>query len=205
MKIVLVDLGLGNVGSHENMLSFLGYRNVVVSSIKDDILDADRLVLPGVGHWTKACEQLDELDLRKAIVHRVTRDKVPILGICLGMQLLFESSEEGTGRGLALIRGSVKRFTEKKDYVYPHMGWNVVDDSMGKSVLLGDKRDETNKFYFVHNYHCVPEGSSVTALYSDYSERFCSIVEEENIYGTQFHPEKSHRYGMNLYKRFLSE
>jgi glutamine amidotransferase len=202
--IIIVNYGLGNLGSISNMLRKIG-AEARVSSDPEMIESADKLVLPGVGAFDSGMHNLDSSGIRMALGHAVLDHKVPVLGICLGMQLLMESSEEGTLPGLGWIKGRAIRF----DFVghrcsprpVPHMGWN--DINILKPSLLLRELEPDARFYFVHSYHveCASEHVMATAHYG-YS--LPAVIQQDNISGVQFHPEKSHRYGLAVLRAFAS-
>ena len=202
MKVGIVNVGMGNVASIQRMLERVGSIGQYVSSRKDCV-ESEALILPGVGHFDEAMRALHNADLREPIIDRVLRDKVPILGICLGMQLLCRRSEEGSEAGLGLVDADVKKFqhpTESKLKV-PHMGWNVVRPSTPNPLILNAEEDQ--RFYFVHSYRVVPDDPSVVIGTAEYGDEFCAAFQKGHIFGVQFHPEKSHSFGMALMKRFV--
>ena len=197
--IVIIDCGIGNTASVANMFRRVGHE-VLVSADTEEVISADKLVLPGVGAFDHAMHQLDKLGLVAAI-GEVVEKATPILGICLGMQLLFERSEEGQLSGLGLVPGYVKRFSfEEEKLKIPHMGWNVVHPARN-SLLFTDDEQEL-RFYHVHSYHAVCESQDDVTAVTHYGYDFTSAVERCNVMGVQFHPEKSHRFGMELIKKF---
>lgn len=202
IKIVIIDYNMGNLGSIRNMLKKLGVSALISSNIAD-ICTADKLILPGVGTFDKGMENIHCLNIFDIINRKVLVDKTPILGICLGMQLLTESSEEGNSSGFGWIKGKTKRFNLSDPKLkIPHMGWNevkIVDEnnSLVKNLVQG------TRFYFVHSYYVVPDDKSTCLLTTEYGEDFVSAISCERIYGVQFHPEKSHKYGMNLLNNFV--
>jgi imidazole glycerol-phosphate synthase subunit HisH len=202
--IIIIDYGVGNVGSILNMLKKIGIR-AKTSAAPDDILRADKLILPGVGAFDHGMRQLTESGLTQLLNKRVLEDKCPILGICLGMQLLSRRSEEGELPGLGWLDADTRRFqfgAAFGDLKIPHMGWNEVRDT-GRSTLFAGF-DHVPRFYFVHSYHvCCDRPEDVIAT-SIYGHEFSAAVGKDNIMGTQFHPEKSHRYGMQLLRNFSS-
>lgn len=204
-KVVIVDYGMGNPGSIRSMLRYIGFPSVVTSS-DQDIVDADKIVLPGVGAFDSAMRNIQERKLLQALNKRVLMDKIPALGICLGMQILTHRSEEGSMPGLGWIPGKVVRFrfdhgTDKLKI--PHMGWNSVSP-IKSSPLFADMPEEM-RFYFVHSYHVVCDNKEDVLCATHYGFEFCSGIEHGNIFGTQFHPEKSHRYGMQLLENFVKK
>lgn len=200
--IVVVDYGMGNVGSVANMLRKVG-TEAVASADLDVIRNAPKLILPGVGAFDAAMNRLHERGLVAILNRRVLEDRVPILGICLGMQLMTDSSEEGRTTGLGWISGGTRRFNfdglDPRPRV-PHMGWNVVEQA--RPTPLFEEMYDQPRFYFVHSYHVYCSNQEDVMLTTEYGYRFVSGVSRGNIYGVQFHPEKSHKFGMQLIRRF---
>lgn len=201
--IVIVDYGLGNVGSVLNMFKRLRI-NAKISCNKEDIEMADKLILPGVGSFDKGMENLESLGLIQLLSERVLIKKVPILGICLGMQLFTKSSAEGILNGFGWIDAETKKFsfnTAATNIKIPHMGWNYLKLKKESKLFLNYDELES-RFYFVHSYcvHCNNEDDILSETI--YGITFTSSIQKENIFATQFHPEKSHKYGLNLLKNF---
>lgn len=199
--VYIINYGLGNVGSIINMIKFIGY-NPCITSVPSEICKAKKLILPGVGAFDAGINSLKEKKLDHAIIESVKNNGATILGICLGMQLLMESSEEGSCRGLGLVPGKVYRFSiEDKSLRIPHMGWNIVRPL--KSAKLIELETKEQRFYFVHSYFvdCFDKNDIVGV--TDYGGEFTSILERDSILGVQFHPEKSHRYGARLLQKFM--
>jgi len=198
--IVIVDYGLGNLGSIMNMFKKIGVPSVIGSN-SNQILEAEKIVLPGVGHFDRAMDSISESGILEALTQKAQVEKVPILGVCLGMQILTQGSEEGERLGLGWIPAKTVRFKhESSDFKVPHMGWNFVRANKPHPLLKGF--DETFRFYFVHSYHVVVDSIQNSLLSTKYGYSFDSAIFHENIYGVQFHPEKSHRFGMHLLKNF---
>lgn len=199
--IVIIDYEMGNIGSVSNMLKKIGRKSEITRS-PEKIQQADHLILPGVGSFDSGVEQLEKLGLVELIRKKVQIDKTPILGICLGAQLLLEKSEEGQKAGLGLVQGEVIRFQLQADSKLriPNMGWNQIEKV--KSNKLVDVLPENPRFYFVHSYHFKMAQSEDQLLMSEYGYSFCSAFQHENIAGVQFHPEKSHKFGMSLLRNF---
>ena len=198
--IVIIDYGLGNIASISNMFRKLGIE-AVISSDLDIINDAEKLILPGVGAFDEGMRQLSSYGFLDILNKKVLEEKTPILGICLGVQLFTKSSEEGKIDGLGWINVETKRFNfSNKDLKIPHMGWNSVEQK--KSSKLFNDVHENPRFYFVHSYHLACSNQQDVLATSDYGFEFVSAVEVGNIYGVQFHPEKSHKFGMRLLKNF---
>ncbi len=202
--IVIVDYGMGNLGSIFNMLRRVGCENMEISSDEKKILTSEKLILPGVGNFTQAMTNLNKLDLISVLHHKVIKEKVPIMGICLGMQLLFNTSEEGNCRGLGWVQGHVAKFDSKKsgsNFKIPHMGWNKIN--IKKNDPMIKNLSEESKFYFVHSYHAICKDRRDVLMTTDYMHDFHSGIASNNIYGFQFHPEKSHKYGYQIFKNFI--
>lgn len=202
--VTVAHLGIGNVGSVLNMLRHLGH-TARVTSDPDEVAAADKVLLAGVGHWETAVRQMDELGLRQPLEDVVARG-VPTLGICLGMQLLLGSSEEGSGAGLGFVPGEVVRFRETADAKgqplrVPHMGWNVVHPQAPEDPVVARLEPES-RFYFVHSYHADRVPPENVLLTAPYGYEFVCGVRHENVWGFQFHPEKSHHFGMALMRAF---
>lgn len=205
-EIVIIDCKIGNIGSIINMFKKIGVK-AKPSSDKDEILAADKLLLPGVGAFDNGMRSLRKAGLIEILNQKVLVDKTPILGICLGMQLLMQKSEEGTEEGLGWLDGEVKKFdfgANSDKLKIPHMGWNMVHPLQTDS-LFHEMGEEEKRFYFVHSYHVVCENSDDILATTRYGYEFTSSVHKDNIYGAQFHPEKSHKFGMNLLKNFAEK
>ena len=199
--ITIVDYGMGNLGSIQNMFKRMGVASCITSDC-DVIAKSSKILLPGVGAFDHAMKKINGSDLRQVLDHKALVERVPILGICLGMQLLTRSSEESELPGLGWIDASVKRFPKKRELKVPHMGWNVVVQS-NSNVLTKDLPDES-RFYFVHSYCVTVDNERDSILKATYGITFDAGVAKGNIYGTQFHPEKSHKFGMKLLNNFAS-
>jgi glutamine amidotransferase len=201
--IVIIDYGMGNLGSIHNMLFRLG-KESLISSNKMDILRADKLVLPGVGSFDRAVTNLRELDIISVLNEKVIKEETSILGICLGMQLMTLGSEEGVLEGLGWIDAKTVRFkfdgTDQRLKI-PHMGWNRIK-IMRSSGIFDDLSDEA-RFYFVHSYYVRCRNEENILAQTEYGIQFTSAIIKDNILATQFHPEKSHKYGLQLLKNFV--
>jgi len=194
--IAIIDYGMGNLRSVSKALESVGAKVKVTNSLKD-INSADGIVLPGVGAFQRAMRNLTKLGISSAILKAI-KDKKPFLGICLGLQLLFtESEEHGLHKGLDIIKGKVKRFGP--GLKVPHMGWNQV--KLKKTPLFEGVPDNSY-FYFVHTYCVEPEEKSVIAGITGYGKSFVSAVNKGNVWGLQFHPEKSSRLGLKILEGF---
>lgn len=199
-KIGIINYGVGNLQSVKNSLDFLNIPNAFIAK-PDEISSFDKIILPGVGAFGMAMEKLNNLGLRNAIINFADRNK-PILGICLGMQLLFdESYEHGQYKGLGLMKGKVLPFSEKvKDLPLPQIGWNNIT-KVGTSPILENVGDDSC-FYFVHGFYCEPKEKTAIIAISDYGIRFVAVIHKDNIFGCQFHPEKSQTVGLQILKNF---
>lgn len=198
-RIGIVDYGVGNLGSIRNMLRRVGCDAVVVAS-PDEMRACGKLVLPGVGAFDRAMERLDASGLRDTLDAMVLEQKVPTLGICLGMQLLTRGSEEGNRPGLGYIAAEATRFPRDLGLKVPHMGWNLVTRS-APSALTDHFEDEV-RYYFVHSYYVRTDDPATSMLKCHYGIEFDAGIMQGNIFGAQFHPEKSHRYGKALFAAF---
>lgn len=199
--ITVVDYGMGNVGSVQNMLFRLGHDSIL-SADPEQVRRADKIILPGVGAFDVAMEALERLGLVQALHQRVRAEGAPLLGICLGMQLLSRSSEEGQRPGLGWVPATTRRFRfeEGAPQRVPHMGWRTVRPTRPHPVLK--HLDADARFYFVHSYHVVCDDPGDELLEADYGGRFCAALASGNVIATQFHPEKSHRHGLALLSAF---
>lgn len=206
--ITIVDYGMGNLRSVEKAFE-LFYSNVKISSSFKDVLSSEKIVLPGVGSFNKAMEELGKRDLKDAIIEAIGKGK-PFLGICLGLQLLFSESEEG-GRikGLDVLSGKVKRFRETKGLKVPHMGWNRISNKMQRTTNDGRRATilkgipDGSFMYFVHSYYVEPEDRSTILCETEYEDIFTSGIHKDNIFAFQFHPEKSQDLGLKIIKNFV--
>ena len=195
--IAIINYGLGNLASIANMLKVIGVKNIITSDVKQ-IESADKLILPGVGSFDAGIENLNRSSLADVIKEQARNKKKPILGICLGMQLLGRKSEEGKSEGLSLIPFNNVRFQFDNDseLKIPHMGWDVVDFKMNHPLADGLKGQQ--RYYFVHSYYAVCDSQENILITCDYGYEFAAAVVKDNIMGVQFHPEKSHDFGMAL-------
>ncbi len=197
--IAIIDYGMGNLRSVQKGFEKVGHEAVVTS---DPVVvgQAEKVVLPGVGAFEDAMAELQRREMVQPVLEAIDSGR-PFLGICLGLQLLFDTSyENGTHKGLGVIPGEVVRFELPRKYSVPHMGWNQIDIQR-QAPLLAKIEDQTH-FYFVHSYHVVPEDEEVIACRSDYHRPFCSMIWRDNLFATQFHPEKSQSHGLRMLKNF---
>jgi len=198
--VAVIDYGLGNLRSVSKALEAVGAK-VKVTNRTEDITCASAILLPGVGAFKRAMDNLVRLNILPSI-NRMIKEGKPFLGICLGLQVLFtESEEHGRRKGLDVIKGRVKRFSA--DVKIPHMGWNQIKIKNQKSriKIFKDIPDE-NYFYFVHSYYVEPQEEAVVVATTEYGQEFVSAVNKENVWGVQFHPEKSERLGLKILENF---
>lgn len=201
LKILIIDYGVGNTQSVLNAIKYLGYNKIQISDKEKLIDDADVLILPGVGAFDEAILNLRNRNLDKILNEQVLVKKKPILGICLGMQMLASYSEEnGIHEGLNWIEGTVKLLKLPKDYAVPHVGWNNAIIS-NKEPLFSRNSDNCN-FYFDHSYYFECDEKYISA-YCDYGIKVTAAVQNDNIFGVQFHPEKSQTNGLKLFRGFF--
>jgi glutamine amidotransferase len=201
--ITIVDYGMGNVGSLINIFNKVGVDSHA-TSCPDELRKASKIVLPGVGAFDAGMRNLKTSGLMKALEERVRRDSIPLLGVCLGMQLLGRRSEEGTLEGLGWISAESKRFVTSPDIPIkvPHMGWAYTLATRPTQLLSG--MPPNSRFYFVHSYHVVCDDPSDVIAEAEHGSKFCAAVNRGNIWGVQFHPEKSHSFGMQLCRNFAA-
>lgn len=202
MTIVIVDYGMGNIGSVARAISACGFEPSIATKAHD-IMVADKILLPGVGSFAKAMKEIRARGLEQAIVESAIEDDIPVLGICLGMQILSTLGyEHGESKGLNLIPGNVVRMESQDTRIrIPHVGWNSVEHD-GSSVLFEGIPSGTD-FYYVHSYHFSGVDSVNVIAKSSHGMTFNSVVGKNNVFGTQFHPEKSQQAGLRLLKNFL--
>jgi imidazole glycerol-phosphate synthase subunit HisH len=200
--IVIVNYGMGNLNSVKRKLARLGI-SASISNLPEDILKAEKLILPGVGHFQKAVENIKELHLWDTLNDVILIKKKPILGICLGMQLMAKRSEEGKAEGFGWVNAEVVRFQVKDflKYKIPHTGWNQITKAKSSTLMLGIP--EYSQFYFVHSYHMRCNDTNDILNETEYEYIFTSAIERENIFGIQYHPEKSHDIGDKLLNNFI--
>jgi glutamine amidotransferase len=201
--IAIIDYGMGNLGSVLNMLKKVG-ASAKITCEQEEILKAEKLLLPGVGSFDAAMSRINESGLLKVLNKLVLEKKVPILGICLGMQLMMEGSEEGQLPGFGWIKGNTFHFKGKisSSLKVPHMGWN--DITITNRNSLTKELDGEIRFYFVHSYFVKVENSVNSVMKCSYGIDFDAVVHKENIFGAQFHPEKSHKFGMQFLRNFAA-
>lgn len=199
----IIDYGLGNLGSIQNMLKVIGERSII-SADTNKLNKCNKFILPGVGSFDAGMKRLNESGLDKFVKEMAVVVKKPILGICLGMQLLGRKSEEGLLSGLGIISFDNIRFRlDDTDLKVPHMGWDVVEFKQDNLLVKGMKG--TQRYYFVHSFHAVCDHEENVLMTCDYGYKFAAAVIKDNIMGVQFHPEKSHDFGMVLLANFVKE
>ena len=202
--ITIIDYGVGNVKAFHNIFSKLSV-NVKIAQKPEDLFNATKLILPGVGHFDYAMKRFSESGMLKVVDDIVMNHNIPILGICVGMQMLAKSSEEGVMPGLGWIDATVKKIDADlltQTTRLPHMGWNDVSVKI-KNPLLKNL-DFNSRFYFLHSYYFNPNLESDSIAFSNYGKEFTCVVNHKNIFGVQFHPEKSHHYGIQLLNNFAN-
>lgn len=209
--IVIVDYGAGNLRSVVNSALSLG-KKVRVSDSVDIVKKADKIVLPGVGHFAEAVRELKRRKIFNVLKEKI-KEGIPFLGICIGMHLLLEESEEAKGvKGLGVVKGKVKKF-KLKGLTVPHMGWNQVKLQAASFKLRGAAEEKKNLFkgvkdksffYFAHSYYCQPKDKSAVLSSTNYGVDFVSSLHKDNIWGVQFHPEKSQKLGLKVFNNFLN-
>lgn len=202
--ITIVDYGMGNLGSVQNMFRRIGVVAQITSDL-DEINNAEKILLPGVGAFDAAMKRINEGGFRDVLDKKAMQDKVPVLGICLGMQLLTNRSEEGAEHGFGWIDAETKKFDfgPVSDLKIPHMGWNTLIRK--NASPLTDSLAEDAKFYFVHSYYVQTKAESNVLMVAHYGKDFDAVISNgTNIFGAQFHPEKSHKFGMNLFLNFAA-
>ena len=200
--ILILNCGTGNFLSIGRMINAVGGEYYFGHS-KNDIDRASKIILPGVGNFDNGMQAIDSAQLREKIIYKVMSQKTPILGICLGMHLLCRSSEEGILPGLNLVNAVVKKFyfSKSKNIKIPHMGWNVVN-FIKTNPLISEFSNE-QRFYFIHSYKVVLDDPSILIGSTNYGGDFCAAFQKKNIFGVQFHPEKSHKFGLSLIRHFV--
>ena len=204
-EITIVDYGVGNLGSIQNMLRKIDAKFIVSSSPRD-LERAEKILLPGVGAFDSAMDTLHKKHFFDILNEKVLIQKVPLLGICLGMQLLTEGSEEGKQKGFGWIKGGAKKFDMKnydRELKVPHMGWNYIEPT-NPSPLIAEM-DDSYRFYFVHSYFVECADQKNVIAKATHGPKFDAIIMKDNVFGAQFHPEKSHKFGMKLLSNFANK
>jgi len=202
--ITIIDYDMGNLGSIANMFKKIGIPSCITSNA-EQVAAAEKILLPGVGTFDTAMARINERGLLDVLNCKALEEKIPILGICLGMQLLTNSSEEGDSVGLGWIPAKTLAFKGRIDtppYKIPHMGWNIARKHTPSSLTEGFEELDDVRFYFVHSYQVQCEDERNSIMRTTYGLTFDSAIQKENIFGAQFHPEKSHKFGMKLLHNF---
>ncbi|MDI1363012.1 imidazole glycerol phosphate synthase subunit HisH [Methylotenera sp.] len=213
IDIAVVDYGMGNLRSVSKALEHVApNKNVLVTSNPADIENADRIVFPGQGAMPDCIRELDARGLRSSVMHAAGNK--PFLGICIGLQMLFEHSEEGDAAGLGLFKGNVKRFAtvdmhdeNGEKLKVPHMGWNQVyqnRNQQSEAHALWSNIEDGARFYYVHSYYVQPDDTSIIGGYSEYPQQFTSAIAQDNLFAVQFHPEKSATAGLQMLSNFVN-
>ncbi len=199
--LAIVNYGVGNLASIFNMFKKIGVESVIADK-PAQIENADKIILPGIGAFDHCMQQFNHSGLRPIVENSVFNKNIPVLGVCVGCQMLMESSEEGSEKGLAWLKGNVVRFRKEKlpqNCKVPHMGWTDVRPVNNGIIYNGISEP---RFYFVHSYHVMADDVSDVTGFSEYGYEFTASVGKNHIQGVQFHPEKSHKFGMQLYTNF---
>ena len=199
--IGIINYGLGNVQSFINSFKVLGISAISISN-RDQLKGIDRLNLPGVGSFDSAIKKFNESGLRDDIDDLIFNNNLPIMGVCIGMQIMANSSSEGDLSGLGWIDGEVQIIDQKNSLILPHMGWNEIKIKDENSKLLSNLQSKI--FYFLHSYHFVTNQNSSKIAFVNYGEDILAAISKNNIYGCQFHPEKSHSAGLSVLKNFAN-
>lgn len=202
--ITIVDYGLGNLGSVQNMLTKLGEKSVITSD-SNVISNASKLILPGVGSFDTGINKIRELGLESVLNQMALNKKIPVLGICLGAQLMTNSSEEGVEKGLGWFDAETKKFNHSEQmekWPLPNIGWRDIKNNKDYFLLDGIQRQP--RFYFVHSYVLTPNDDSIISLSSDYGYNFACGLHKDNLHCVQFHPEKSHSFGFKFMNNFIN-
>jgi glutamine amidotransferase len=201
--ITIIDYGAGNINSIRNMIARSGY-DCIITNKEEEIIKADKLILPGVGNFDHGMSNLEESGILPSLNEAVLSKKVPILGICLGAQLMTKSSKEGIKDGLGWFPAVVRKFDKSKmptTYKIPHMGWNHI--KILKKSRLFEGLDNDLRYYFVHSFHFETSDTRIALAETNYGYDFLSGLEMDNIFAVQFHPEKSHNFGVKLMENFI--
>lgn len=199
--IAIIDYDAGNIKSVEKSLNYLG-EEAIITRDHDEIVNSDKVILPGVGAFADAMEKIRHYGLEETI-HAVVEKNIPFLGICLGLQLMFESSDEGPGvKGLGLLPGKILRIPKSGDLKIPHMGWNNIKVKEDSRLFKG--LPENPYVYFVHSYYLQADDEDIVAATTEYGVKIHAAVEKDNIFACQFHPEKSSTVGLQILKNFVS-
>ena len=201
--IGIIDIGIGNIASIQRIIAKAQGETQLIAR-PEQLANVQKVILPGVGHFDEAMKTLNRLGFTQALINYAHQGRT-IMGICLGMQLLCRGSEEGTEPGLGLIDADVKafRFPEGMTLNVPHMGWNVVHPAKPNPLIPPSGSEQ--RFYFVHSYQVVPDRQDIVIGITNYGGEFCAAFQKNNVFGVQFHPEKSHKFGLELISRFVEQ
>lgn len=199
--LLIIDYGVGNLGSIFNMFKKIGAAPLI-SGKAADVRAADKLVLPGIGAFDNVMTQFRDSGLEEDLVQKVLEERTPVLGICVGMQMLGKGSEEGAASGFGWLDAHCERIPDAPGLRVPHMGWNYVT-AVKPHPLTASLADDA-RFYFAHSYRMVCKDKNDALLVASHGSEIVSAVQRDNIFGVQFHPEKSHRFGMELFRRFAA-
>lgn len=199
-SVSILDLGFGNISAFKRIYQSEQISFEIINS-KEDVLQANRLIMPGVGSFDSSMKSINNSGLRSSIESAVFEKNVPLLGICVGMQVMFDHSEEGSSPGLGWLQGHVSNFTSSDQHIFtPHMGWNNFKLNSSHPIFEGISEDMY--FYFLHSFYCSPDDYNDVLCSSNYYLNFASVVAKDNLIGIQFHPEKSHSQGVQILKNF---
>lgn len=204
--VAILDYAMGNLGAHINMMRKIGFSDVVVTSSASELEKAEKIIIPGVGAFDAGMNNLRKMEIIDILNFKALEERIPVLGICLGMHLFAAGSEEGKEKGLGWIDTMVKKFdptVTEPPLKIPHMGWNTIQLKK-ESFLFNGMENEENRFYFVHSFHFTDDKKIFTIATSNYGYDFPAVIQKENIFGAQFHPEKSHKFGINFYRNFIN-
>ena len=200
--VAIIDYGMGNIHSVAKVINTFGHESLVAQK-GSDLNKADKIILPGVGAFADAMDELEKRNIKTVLIEQI-KNRKPFLGICLGLQLLFGKSCEGTGsKGLGILSGVVKRFDNAGDLKIPHIGWNQIKPTPNKCRLLNNI-SSGSFVYFCHSYYVAPNDPEVVAATTDYGIEFSSVVCKDNVLGVQFHPEKSQLVGQKILENFIN-
>lgn len=201
MKVCILDILIGNLRSIQHKLSLLGIESLPCSN-PEELMRADIVILPGVGNFKMAMKNLEASGLADILKQKILVEKTPLLGICLGMQLLTNYSEEGDVKGLGWIDATTKKFKfSSDDYCIPHIGWTEIN--WKQETILNAGIEDSSSYYFTHSYYVEANNRNEVIGAATYDFEFDAVIRKENIWGVQFHPEKSHRHGMQVLKNFI--
>tara|TARA_B100000886_G_scaffold296523_1_gene223778 strand:+ start:33551 stop:34156 length:606 start_codon:yes stop_codon:yes gene_type:complete len=198
--IGIINYGLGNISAFKYAFDKLNCKTKIINT-KSDLNSCTHIILPGVGSFDYAIKLINKSGLVEKLYENVMIHKKPLLTVCVGMQMLFERSDEGKSQGLGWIKGKVKKFDLDLNLDLPHMGWNTITLRSLKDEFC--KNLNQREFYFLHSFHCVPDDKEIIISTAFYGEDFCSSIKKENIIGCQFHPEKSHDAGLEIFSEFI--